>query len=312
MFLLAFDLTNLPHGVHLPLVDGDGVMRTENRFTSQKLDETGLYYYGARYYDPEIGQFVSPDTIVPAPGEVFAYNRYMYAYGNPLKSNDPTGNCSVMANGSQNRENDEECWEAADEVYDLLNAGLMTWGDHEPSVVADAWIQQTAILPGMTHEHIQMNILMSYWGPAYQSMNQHHPIYNPIKYTPHDVPEQNVVPPAMTQGVVNAAQAPCQFWDCVALRYDVSSLGLSFAGDAGLVTGPVAPIVAGGLKLADAGVTATSLAHTADLARQGEASQADVVVSGTTAGMSVFPGAGEVGGVIQLLWDIADPFIPWW
>ncbi len=68
-----------------------GTLRTENQFTSQKLDGTGLYYYGARYYDPEIGQFVSPDTIVPAPGEVFAYNRYMYGYGNPLRFSDPTG-----------------------------------------------------------------------------------------------------------------------------------------------------------------------------------------------------------------------------
>ena len=70
-----------------------GTLRTENQFTSQKLDGTGLYYYGARYYDPAIGQFISPDTIVPAPGEVFAYNRYMYAYGNPLKFDDPDGHC---------------------------------------------------------------------------------------------------------------------------------------------------------------------------------------------------------------------------
>ncbi len=73
---------------------GSGILQTENRFTSQKLDGTGLYYYGARYYDPAIGQFVSPDTIVPAPGAVFAYNRYMYAYGNPLRYSDPTGHFS--------------------------------------------------------------------------------------------------------------------------------------------------------------------------------------------------------------------------
>ena len=68
-----------------------GLLRTEHRFTSQKLDETGLYYYGARYYDPELGQFVSPDTIVPDATEVFAYNRYMYTYGNPLNYTDPSG-----------------------------------------------------------------------------------------------------------------------------------------------------------------------------------------------------------------------------
>ena len=79
--------------------DSSGNLRTENQFTSQKLDGTGLYYYGARYYNPEIGQFISPDTIVPAPGAVFAYNRYMYAYGNPLKYVDPSGHVAVCFKG---------------------------------------------------------------------------------------------------------------------------------------------------------------------------------------------------------------------
>ncbi|MCB9139748.1 MAG: RHS repeat-associated core domain-containing protein [Caldilineaceae bacterium] len=64
---------------------------TDNLFTDQKQDESGLYYYNARYYDPEIGHFISPDTIVPDPLRVDAYNRYMYALGNPLKFNDPSG-----------------------------------------------------------------------------------------------------------------------------------------------------------------------------------------------------------------------------
>ncbi|MEZ4868012.1 MAG: polymorphic toxin-type HINT domain-containing protein [Caldilineaceae bacterium] len=50
-----------------------------------------MYYYNARYYDPEIGQFISPDTVVPDPTNLFAYNRYMYSFGNPLKYNDPSG-----------------------------------------------------------------------------------------------------------------------------------------------------------------------------------------------------------------------------
>ena len=68
-----------------------GTPATDHRFTGQKVDGTGLYYYNARYYDPVIGQFVSPDSIVPEPNQVFAYNRYMYVLGNPLKYTDPTG-----------------------------------------------------------------------------------------------------------------------------------------------------------------------------------------------------------------------------
>jgi RHS repeat-associated protein len=33
-------------------------------FTGKELDKTGLYFYGARYYDPELGRFISADTIV--------------------------------------------------------------------------------------------------------------------------------------------------------------------------------------------------------------------------------------------------------
>jgi RHS repeat-associated protein len=64
---------------------------TDYRFTGQKEDASGLYYFNARYYDPSIGQFISPDTLVPDPSNVQAYNRYMYALGNPLRYNDPSG-----------------------------------------------------------------------------------------------------------------------------------------------------------------------------------------------------------------------------
>jgi len=51
----------------------------------------------ARYYDPQIGQFISPDTLVPDATNVFDYNRYMYARGNPMKYTDPTGHYSDSA-----------------------------------------------------------------------------------------------------------------------------------------------------------------------------------------------------------------------
>ena len=72
-----------------------GAMPTDQRFTGQQLDGTGLYYYGARYYDPQLGQFISPDTLVPDPTNGMDYQRYSYARGNPLKYNDPTGYYSV-------------------------------------------------------------------------------------------------------------------------------------------------------------------------------------------------------------------------
>ena len=48
-------------------------------------------YYRARYYDPSLGQFISPDTIVPDPSNVLDYNRYLYVRGNAINLNDPSG-----------------------------------------------------------------------------------------------------------------------------------------------------------------------------------------------------------------------------
>ena len=48
-------------------------------------------YLNARYYNPELGQFLSPDTIVPDPGNLFDYNRYMYVRGNAMNAVDPSG-----------------------------------------------------------------------------------------------------------------------------------------------------------------------------------------------------------------------------
>jgi RHS repeat-associated protein len=71
-----------------------------HRYTGQEQDpetapgshpEAGLYHYGARYYNPELGRFLSPDPIVPEPGNPQALNRYSYVVNNPVLYTDPTG-----------------------------------------------------------------------------------------------------------------------------------------------------------------------------------------------------------------------------
>ena len=44
-------------------------------------------FYNARYYDPLLGTFISPDTIVPDAKMVIDYNRFLYARGNPINLN---------------------------------------------------------------------------------------------------------------------------------------------------------------------------------------------------------------------------------
>ena len=48
-------------------------------------------HYGARFYSPRLGRFISADTVVPEPGNPQALSRYAYVYNNPLKYTDPTG-----------------------------------------------------------------------------------------------------------------------------------------------------------------------------------------------------------------------------
>ncbi len=69
-----------------------GSAPTSYNFTGQRLDSyINLLEMGARWYDPALGRFVSPDPIVPQPGNPQSLNRYSYGLNNPLRYIDPTG-----------------------------------------------------------------------------------------------------------------------------------------------------------------------------------------------------------------------------
>jgi RHS repeat-associated protein len=57
------------------------------QYTGRENDNTGLYYYRARYYDPKIQRFVSSDPIGLAGG----LNTYAYVDNNPIGYIDPYG-----------------------------------------------------------------------------------------------------------------------------------------------------------------------------------------------------------------------------
>jgi RHS repeat-associated protein len=78
------------YGVFGKVVEESGdTIENPFTYTSRELDkETGNYYYRARYYDPEIGIFISEDPIQLAAGDV---NYYRYLWNNPLNWKDPFG-----------------------------------------------------------------------------------------------------------------------------------------------------------------------------------------------------------------------------
>lgn len=70
------------------------------RFKSYRYDnETGLYYLGSRYYDPEIGRFISPDNLTNLQytllNDNYEKNLFMYSFNNPVNYYDPKGNMAV-------------------------------------------------------------------------------------------------------------------------------------------------------------------------------------------------------------------------
>jgi len=75
-------------------VRAEGVLAGQNvhKFTGKPEDTgTGLYYFGARYYDPVVGRFISQDPARQGS------NWYVYAENNPIKYVDPNGETSITA-----------------------------------------------------------------------------------------------------------------------------------------------------------------------------------------------------------------------
>jgi RHS repeat-associated protein len=56
------------------------------QFTARENDETGLYFYRARYYSPQLGRFLKEDSL-----RQWGENLFLYVQNNPLRFVDPFG-----------------------------------------------------------------------------------------------------------------------------------------------------------------------------------------------------------------------------
>jgi RHS repeat-associated protein len=62
--------------------------KNQFRYNGKEMDEeTGLYYFGTRYYMPWIGRWISPDPV----GPIDENNPYVYASNNPIRYVDAKG-----------------------------------------------------------------------------------------------------------------------------------------------------------------------------------------------------------------------------
>jgi RHS repeat-associated protein len=127
-------------GSTLALADGTGAVQTEYtyepfgktttsgatssnsfQYTGRENDGTGLYYYRARYYSPEIQRFISEDPIEIATGDV---NIYAYVGNNPVRWKDPWGLDKQEKNTCQERPFGERY------LHDFMQTNEILFGVH--------------------------------------------------------------------------------------------------------------------------------------------------------------------------------------
>lgn len=287
------------------------LLATENQFTGQKKDDTGLYYYNARYYDPELGQFISPDTIVPDPSRVLAYNRYLYGYGNPLKYTDPTGHCAVTLGGGSDLTNDADCWRYADTIlaqWDATEATAAYWNNRFTSQevfrdhVATSAPNDLAFMEGEWGRFMESNAGRAWhealWAAA-----------DPLSQAYRDDPMcgemglcQTLVRPAL------ATEEYCAENDCVALGLDsvaTTSAGVAAACAAGVITAGCS-LPSGSVSVIAGGLGAGWTLHQVT---QGKADEVDLATSTTTfiIGISTPPEVGFGASIFQTFWDLFRP-----
>jgi len=107
------------------LTFAEGKLKKAVKFTGKDLDEdTGLYYFNARWYDQSIGRFISEDPIKDG------LNWYTYAANNPLRFVDPTGLTT------ENNE-DNELNRVLDEIVERYDQMIQTARDKGYNVAAN-------------------------------------------------------------------------------------------------------------------------------------------------------------------------------
>lgn len=76
-----------------------GVYDNPYKFSARELDqETGLYYYGARYYNPRISIWYGVDLLAE---KYPSWSPYAYCGNNPINYIDPDGNFRLPANATR-------------------------------------------------------------------------------------------------------------------------------------------------------------------------------------------------------------------
>lgn len=112
------------------------------KFNGKELDAaTGMYYYGARYYDPRLSIFVSVD---PLAEQFMGWTPYHYVHQNPINLIDPTGMSAEgppegkYAQGHKHTDEQGVSWKLNGSVWENLSGGEDEW---EPDTLNEIVIE---------------------------------------------------------------------------------------------------------------------------------------------------------------------------
>ena len=109
-------------------------MTTQKSFIGERHDaETGLLYLNARYMDPVLGRFISPDDWDPTQQGV-GTNRYSYAMNDPVNKSDPNGHMGNNPNSDLQerlREEEKKRREIEEEAERLIGEIRLCYGNKE-------------------------------------------------------------------------------------------------------------------------------------------------------------------------------------
>lgn len=153
--------------------------------------EIGLVYMQARYYDPNVGRFLSVDPIGAGARDGFSFNRYAYASNSPASLRDPTGlyasnmtaseiNCEVYhcEGGGGESERSQRAARATHAANNALRKASVLGGSFEnSSTLAIAW--SDAVVPIATKMQVEIGSDFMYMkdkgyfcSPAYSTGDQ--------------------------------------------------------------------------------------------------------------------------------------------
>ncbi len=196
-----------------------GTLYTDYKFTGQREESAlgGIYFFQARWFDPTLGRFMSPDTIVPTSTQgTQAWDRYAFVNNNPVRYTDPTGHgvdCGIGEScmGNNTNPNDPP---ATETTSGSSGGGQACTGQHQsvlclpkPEKPLPLYTPLPATIPSTvpSYDGISEPGFIAYWNNIWSHLNTGLSMYD--AYNLYSKGGWKAVTMALPTGVIEAVVA---------------------------------------------------------------------------------------------------------